>query len=68
MITMEIDLSSIGMEKGRQYETIITTKNSDNLSNAAPIGVLYAGNDKVLSRILREATPWKTLSNKRSTL
>ena len=50
---MEIDLSSIGMEKGRQYETIITTKNSDNLSNAAPIGVLYAGNDKVLSRIFK---------------
>ena len=31
---MEIDLASIGMEKGRQYETIITTVNNENLKNA----------------------------------
>ena len=53
MITMEINLASIGMAKGRQYETIITTKNSDNTSNAAPIGVLYAGGNIVLSRIFK---------------
>ena len=50
---MEINLASIGMAKGRQYETIITTKNSDNTSNAAPIGVLYAGGNIVLSRIFK---------------
>lgn len=34
------DLKSIGMEKGLLYETIITTKNEDNIPNAAPIGVI----------------------------
>lgn len=35
-----LDLRSIGMEKGLLYETIITTRNSDNTPNAAPIGVI----------------------------
>lgn len=34
------DLTSIGMEKGLLYETIITTKNEANMPNAAPIGVI----------------------------
>ncbi|MGF7118688.1 DUF447 domain-containing protein [Methanobacterium oryzae] len=34
------DLKSIRMEKGLLYETIITTKNEDNIPNAAPIGVI----------------------------
>ena len=50
---MKIDLSLIGMEKGRQYETIITTKNIDNTKNAAPIGVICAGSDKIISRIFK---------------
>ena len=50
---MTIDLTSIGMEKGRQYETIITTSDSQNIRNAAPIGVIRAGNGKVLSRIFK---------------
>lgn len=50
---MEINLNKIGMERGRQYETIITTENSDGTFNAAPIGVLCAGNDKVVSRIFK---------------
>lgn len=50
---MEIDLASIGMEKGRQYETIITTVNNENLKNAAPIGVLCSGNDIILNRIFK---------------
>ena len=33
------DLSSVGMEKGLLYETIITTKNNLGYPNAAPIGV-----------------------------
>ena len=50
---MKIDLTLIGMEKGRQYETIITTHNSENFKNAAPIGVLCSGPDMVLSRIFK---------------
>ena len=53
MINMEIDLSLIGMEKGRQYETIITTQNSDGVKNAAPIGVLCSGSDIILNRIFK---------------
>ena len=50
---MIIDLTLIGMEKGRQYETIITTSDSENNKNAAPIGVICSGPDKVLSRIFK---------------
>ena len=50
---MKVDLSLIGMEKGRQYETVITTKNSENLSNAAPIGVICSGPDQILNRIFK---------------
>ena len=53
MIIMQIDLSLIGMEKGRQYETIITTKNCDGVKNAAPIGVLCSGSDIILNRIFK---------------
>ena len=50
---MEINLSSIGMEKGRQYETIITSKNADGTYNAAPIGVICSGPAKVVCRIFK---------------
>ena len=50
---MEIDLSLIGMEKGRQYETIITTKNDDGSRNAAPIGVICSGEKKIINRIFK---------------
>ena len=50
---MIIDLTLIGMEKGRQYETIITTSDCENNKNAAPIGVICSGPDKVLSRIFK---------------
>lgn len=53
MVTMEINLSSIGMEKGRQYETIITTKNIDGTYNAAPFGVICSGSDKIVNRIFK---------------
>lgn len=53
MITMEIDLTLIGMEKGRQYETIITTQNCEGIKNAAPIGVLCSGTDMILNRIFK---------------
>lgn len=57
---MEIDLNLIGMKKGKQYETIITTKNYDNVQNAAPIGVICSGKDKILCRIFKGG---KTLDN-----
>ena len=53
MIKMNINLASIGIEKGRQYETIITTKNEDGTYNAAPIGVICAGEDKIINRIFK---------------
>lgn len=53
MICMEIDLTLIGMEKGMQYETIITTTDEKNIPNAAPIGVLCSGRDMILNRIFK---------------
>ena len=53
MVNIEIRLSTIGMEKGRQYETIITTNNEDGTKNAAPIGVLCAGENKIVNRIFK---------------
>lgn len=50
---MEINLASIGMEKGRQYETIITTNNEDGSKNAAPIGVICAGEKRIVNRIFK---------------
>ena len=47
------DLSSVGMEKGQQYETIITTKNEDGQGNAAPIGIICKEKDEVLCRIFK---------------
>lgn len=54
------DLNSVGMEKGQQYETIITTKNRDNEKNAAPIGVICKEKDEILCRIFEGST---TLNN-----
>jgi len=48
-----IDWALIGMEKGRQYETIISTRNEDGSKNAAPIGVICAGSDKIINRIFK---------------
>lgn len=50
---MQIDLSKIGMEKGHQYETIITTADIYGNLNAAPIGVICRGSDKVMCRIFK---------------
>ena len=57
---MEIDLRKIGMFKGQQYETIISTANCDGKLNASPIGILCRGNDKVMCRIFKGST---TLEN-----
>lgn len=50
---MEIDLTKIGMFKGQQYETIITTINDDGSLNASPIGILCRGKNKVMCRIFK---------------
>lgn len=50
---MEIDLTLIGMEKGKQYETLITTNDDNGMKNAAPIGVICAGRDIILNRIFK---------------
>ena len=57
---MEIDLNLIGMNRGKQYETIITTANCENVQNAAPIGVLCSRKDTILCRIFKGG---KTLNN-----
>lgn len=53
-------LFDIGFEKGLQYETIITTKSIDNISNAAPIGIICREENKVMCRIFKGS---KTLEN-----
>ena len=60
MVKKEINLSSIGMEKGKQYETIVSTRNSNDMKNAAPIGILCSGSDQVVCRIFKGG---KTLDN-----
>ena len=55
-----IDLTKIGMFKGKQYETIVSSENSDNTMNAAPIGILCAGENTVICRIFKGST---TLEN-----
>lgn len=62
---MQIDLASVGMEKGKQYETIITTTSCDDIKNAAPIGVIYAGQDKVLNRIFKGSRTLENIISKR---
>lgn len=57
---MDIDLLKIGMVKGRQYETIVSTINSKSIKNAAPIGIICSGKSKVLCRIFKGS---KTLDN-----
>ena len=62
---MQIDLSLIGMEKGRQYESIITTKNCDGVKNAAPIGVLCSGPDIILNRIFKTSHTLENIISQR---
>ena len=50
---MEIDLTNIGMFKGQQYETIISTTNNDGYLNAAPIGIICTGKNKIMCRIFK---------------
>ena len=65
MIIMEIDLSLIGMEKGRQYETVITTRNEDGSNHAAPIGVLCSGPDTIINRIFKGSRTLENILNRK---
>lgn len=58
---MGIDLSKIGMFKGQQYETIITTSDNEGNLNAAPIGVICRGSDEVMCRIFKGSTTLKNI-------
>ena len=55
-----VNLSKIGMEKGKQYETIISTSDLNHIKNAAPIGILCSGENTVVCRIFKGG---KTLEN-----
>ena len=48
---MSINSNSIGMEKGSQYETIITTISPDGSKNAAPIGTIAYSENELMMRI-----------------
>lgn len=43
-----LDLTSVGMERGLLYETVITTVNDDGTPNAAPIGVICKDVDEIV--------------------
>jgi hypothetical protein len=43
-----VDIRKVGMQKGLLYETIITTKNVDNIPNAAPIGVICKSEEEII--------------------
>lgn len=62
---MEIDLSKIGMEKGQQYEIIITTIDSDGNTNAAPFGLRVLENDEIFLRIFDGGNTIKNIKDKK---
>ncbi len=53
---MEINLNDVGMIKGQQYETIITTISKTGKINSAPFGVFCKGKDKIMCRIFKGST------------
>lgn len=61
---MEIDLSEIGMDKGQQYETIITTTDKNGNPNAAPFGIRILDKDKIQLRIFEGGNSIKNIKEK----
>ena len=57
---MAIDLTDIGIEEGQKYEGIYTTMSKDGVKNAAPIGIVCRGKDKLGCRLF---VGTKTLKN-----
>ena len=62
---MEIDLSKIGMEKGQQYEIIITTIDSNGNTNAAPFGLRVLENDEIFLRIFDGGNTIRNIKDKK---
>ena len=62
---MEIDLSKIGMEKGQQYEIIITTTDNDGNTNAAPFGLRVLENDEIFLRIFDGGNTIRNIKDKK---
>ena len=63
---MDIDLSLVGMEKGQQYETIITTLDKEGNLNTAPIGVICKNKKEVLCRIFEGSNTLANIRNQRN--
>ena len=63
---MEVDLSKIAMNKGQQYEAIITTVDNNGNTNAAPFGVRILEKDKVLLRIFEGGNSIKNIKENRT--
>ena len=58
---MAIDLTDIGIEEGQKYEGIYTTMSKEGVKNAAPIGIVCKGKDKLGCR--RHPNPEKHYGN-----
>ena len=61
---MEIDLNKVGMHKGQQYETIITTTDKDGKTNAAPFGLRVLENNEIFLRIFEGGNTIKNIKEK----
>ena len=61
---MEIDLTKVGMHKGQQYETIITTIDKDGKSNAAPFGLRVLESNEIFLRIFEGGNTIKNIKEK----
>ena len=62
---MEIDLTKIGMNKGEQYEAIITTIDKNRNSSAAPFGVRVLENNEVFLRIFEGGNTIKNIKDQK---
>lgn len=58
---MNINLASIGINKGQQYETIITTNDKNGKRNAAPIGIISRSSDSIMCRIFNGSQTLKNI-------
>ncbi|MCI6930686.1 MAG: DUF447 family protein [Methanobrevibacter boviskoreani] len=62
---MTINIKRVGMEKGSQYETIITTISPDGRKNAAPIGTIAYSEKEVMCRIFKTSHTAQNISNQK---
>lgn len=62
---MDIDINLVGMEKGSQYETIITSLCDDGSKNAAPFGTIAYSKDELMFRIFKTSLTASNIYNRR---